>query len=62
MVLLRRLRQVAEYPDNVSAAAFSIAAASGGSVRSAKTTHLLTVEKGMDAMKKARGSSYKPPS
>ncbi len=53
---------IAEYPDDVSAAAFSMAAAAGGSVRAAKTTPLLTVEDGMDAMKKAGGSSYKPPS
>ena len=53
---------IAEYPDNVSAAAFSIAAAAGGSVKSAKTTPLLTLQEGMDAMEKARGSGYKPPS
>ncbi len=53
---------IAEYPDDVSAAAFSIAAAAGGSVKSAKTTPLLTLQEGMDAMNKAGGSSYEPPS
>lgn len=34
----------------------------GGSVKSTKTTPLLTLQEGMDAMNKAGGSSYEPPS
>ena len=52
---------VCEFPDNASAAAFSLAAASGGSVKAFKTTPLLTPNEGIDAMKKAGGSGYKPP-
>ncbi len=52
---------VLEMPDNVSAAAFSIAAAGGGSVKGLKTTPLMTVEQGVEAMKKAGGAGYRPP-
>ena len=48
-------------PNNVSAAAFSIAAAAGGAVSAIRTTPLMTTKEGMDAMKKAAASSYKPP-
>jgi uncharacterized protein with GYD domain len=51
-----------EFPDNASAAAFSIAAAAGGAVKSFSTTPLLTVEEAMEAMRKAGESSYRPPS
>ncbi len=53
---------IAEFPDNESAAAFSIAASAGGSVKAIKTTPLMTVQEGMQAMKKAGRSGYKPPS
>jgi uncharacterized protein with GYD domain len=49
-----------EMPDNVSAAAFAFAIASGGACKSVKTTPLLTTEEGIAAMKKAGGSGYKP--
>jgi hypothetical protein len=48
-------------PGNVEAAAFSLAAAAGGAVRSIKTTPLLTTAEGTDAMKKAAKSGYKAP-
>ena len=48
-------------PDNVSAAAFAIAAASGGSVKAIKTTPLLSIEEGIEAMRKAGSASYRPP-
>jgi uncharacterized protein with GYD domain len=51
---------VMEMPDNVSAAAMVLATAAGGSVKSVKTTPLLTVEEGIAAFKKAASSSYKP--
>jgi len=48
-----------EMPDNVSAAAFAFAIASGGACKSVKTTPLLTSEEGVAAMKKAGSSGYK---
>ena len=53
---------VIEMPGNVEAAAFSLAAAAGGAVRSIKTTPLLTTAEGVAAMKKASMSGYKAPS
>lgn len=53
---------VAEFPDNDSAAAFSMAAAAGGAVRAIKTTPLMTAQEGMKAMRKAKGAAYRPPS
>jgi uncharacterized protein with GYD domain len=51
---------VVEMPDNVSAAGFAIAIGGGGACKSVKTTPLLKIEEGIDAMKKAGGSGYKP--
>ena len=50
-----------EMPDNVSAAAFALAVSSGGSVKALKVTPLLTVEEGMEAMRRAGASGYHPP-
>src|SRR5208283_2575200 len=44
---------ICEMPDNISAAAFSLAASAGGALRVGKTTPLMTAEEGTDAMKKA---------
>ena len=52
---------IAEMPDQVSAAAFSLAASAGGGVKAVKTTPLMTVEEGIEAMKKAAGAGYRPP-
>lgn len=52
---------IIDMPDNVSAAAFSIAAAAGGAVKSIKTTPLLSIEEGIEAMRRAASSGYKPP-
>lgn len=52
---------VVQMPGNVEAAAFSLAASAGGAVRSIKTTPLLSLDEGRDAIKKAAGSGYKPP-
>src|ERR1700691_2114205 len=49
-----------EMPDNVSAAAFSMAVSAGGACKSVKTTPLLKVEEAMEAMKKAGACGYKP--
>ncbi len=50
---------IVNMPNNVSAAAFAIAAAAGGAVSTIRTTPLMTTKEGMDAMKKAATSSYK---
>jgi len=52
---------IVEFPDNVNAAAFSLAAAAGGAVRGIKTTPLLAISEGIGAMKLAAESGYKPP-
>ena|SRR5438874_13335089 len=52
---------IIEYPDSVSAAAFSMAVAAGGAVKSIKTTPLLTIEEGIQAMRRAAGAHYMPP-
>lgn len=54
---------ITDMPDDESAAAISLAAAAGGSLRSAQTTKLLTVEEGLNAMRKAEeaGKVYAPP-
>lgn len=51
---------VAEMPDNINAAAFAMAVTAGGSCKSVKTTPLLSLEEGLEAMKKAGSSGYKP--
>ena len=52
---------IANMPDNTSAAALSIAAAAGGAMKSIKTTPLMTIREGMQAMRKAKRSTYTPP-
>jgi uncharacterized protein with GYD domain len=51
---------IVDMPDNVSAAALALAAAAGGSLKSIKTTPLISIDEGKEAMKKAGASSYKP--
>jgi uncharacterized protein with GYD domain len=48
-------------PSNVEAAAFSLAVTAGGSIKSIKTTPLMTIDEGIGAMKKAAVSGYAPP-
>ncbi len=52
---------IAEVPDNVSAAALSLAANAGGALKTVRTTPLMTIEEGMEALKKAGGAGYRPP-
>jgi uncharacterized protein with GYD domain len=52
---------IIEMPSNVEAAAFSLAAAAGGAIRTIKTTPLMTTAEGIEAMKKASKSGYKAP-
>ena len=53
---------IANMPDNVSAAAFSLAVSAGGSVKSIRTTPLMTIREGMRAMRQAKRSGYTPAS
>jgi uncharacterized protein with GYD domain len=53
---------IVEYPDNVSSAAVAIAFAAGGALKASKTTVLMTVEEGLEAMRRAGGADYQPPS
>ncbi len=50
-----------EYPDNASAAAFSMAASAGGALKAVKTTPLMTTEEAVEAMRKAGQAGYRPP-
>ena len=52
---------VMQFPDNASAAAFSLAASAGGAVKAIKTTPLMTIDEGIEAMRKAGGTGYQPP-
>lgn len=51
---------IVEMPDNASAAALAVAAAAGGSLKSIKTTPLLSVQEGLEALSKAGTSGYRP--
>lgn len=53
---------IVDMPTNVEAAAFSLAAAAGGAVKTIKTTPLMTAAEGIEALKKAAKSGYKVPS
>jgi uncharacterized protein with GYD domain len=52
---------IVEFPDNVSAAAFSISVSSKGGLKAFKTTPLMTMAEAQEAMKKAGASTYAPP-
>jgi uncharacterized protein with GYD domain len=52
---------IVEMPDNVSAAAFSLAQTAGGALRSIETTPLLEFAEGLEAMKRASKAGYRPP-
>ncbi len=52
---------IAEFPDNVTAASFSVASTAGGAFKAFKTTPLLTIAEAQDAMKKASSIKYQPP-
>ncbi len=52
---------VLDMPDNVSAAALSIAAAAGGAVKAIKTTPLMTIAEGVEAMRKGAAAGYRGP-
>jgi uncharacterized protein with GYD domain len=54
---------IAEFPSNDAAGAFSVMVTAAGAVKSVKTTPLMTVNEGMEMMKKAgqTASKYKAP-
>jgi uncharacterized protein with GYD domain len=52
---------IVDMPDNVTAAAFSIAAAAGGAVMNVVTTVLMPMDEGVKALKKAATTRYAPP-
>ena len=52
---------IAEFPDNTSAAGFSMSVAAKGAVKSLRTTPLLTMAEGVAAQEKASTSTYAPP-
>ncbi len=52
---------ICKMPDNVSAAAFSLAVAAGGALKSSETTPLMTFDEGLAAMRKAAKAGYRPP-
>jgi uncharacterized protein with GYD domain len=49
-----------EMPNNIAAAAIAIAVGAGGACKSIKTTPLLTVAEGIEALKEAARSGYQP--
>jgi uncharacterized protein with GYD domain len=51
---------VVEMPSDVAAAAFAMAVAAGGACRNVKTTPLLSTKDGIEALKQAAKSGYKP--
>ena len=50
---------ITEMPDNVSAAAISMAFAGGGGCKSVQTTPLMSTEQAINAMRKASESGYR---
>ncbi len=54
---------VMEAPDNLSAAGVSMAVSAGGAVKAIKTTPLMTIEEGTQAMRRGAeaAASYRPP-
>ena len=54
---------IMDLPDNVSAAAVSLVVSAGGSMKAIKTTPLMSIEEGMQAMRKGGevAASYRPP-
>jgi len=53
---------VSEMPNNVSAAAMAISTSAGGACKTVKTTPLMDVSEGLEAIKKAASSGYRAPS
>ncbi len=52
---------IIEAPDNVSYSAIALAVAGGGALKAGKTTVLMTPEEGLEAMRRASSTGYRPP-
>ena len=52
---------ICELPDDVSAAALSMAISAGGAARAVKIAPLMSFEDGLEAMRKAKAAEYAPP-
>ena len=52
---------IVEMPDNISMAAMALAVSAGGAMKASKTTPLMTIEDGIEAMRKASGTGYRAP-
>src|SRR5213594_4334645 len=52
---------ISELPDNVTAAAFAVAAAAGGALKGNKTTPLFSPEEMIQIFKTAGKAGYRPP-
>lgn len=52
---------ISESPDNVTTAALLLAVSASGNFKALKTTPLITTEEALEAMKKAAGTAYRPP-
>jgi len=52
---------IIQIPDNVSAAAISMALMAGGALKAVKTTPLMKMEEWLEAMEKASTVAYSPP-
>jgi uncharacterized protein with GYD domain len=51
---------IIDMPNNIAAAAISIAFSAGGACKNVKTTPLMSIQEGMEAMKKAADCGYQP--
>ena len=52
---------IVELPDHVSYSAFILAVAGAGTFKTQKTTVLMSIEEGLEAMRRASGTGYRPP-
>ena len=52
---------IVEFPDNVSVSAIVLAVAGAGTFKAQKTTVLMSIEEGLEAMRRASGTGYRPP-
>jgi len=55
------LYAVAELPGNIEASALAVAFTAGGSIRSLQTVPLMSIDEGVEVMRRAGGYTYKPP-
>jgi uncharacterized protein with GYD domain len=53
---------ICEFPGNVHALGSGLQISAGGAVKALKTTPLMTIEEGIEAMRKAGVADYQPPS